>query len=113
MADGNYGERIIYIDLTVTGARIIRAYPVNWVKINAIRINGVAGAGGSGTITLRQEGASGAIIFQEAAPAGQSFDGTMVQSTWPPVVNGLYMDDPGTAWQTVGGVASHMMIYTV
>jgi hypothetical protein len=108
MADSAYGERDLYIDLTITGARVLRdATGNNWVKIKAIDINGTAGAA-SGDIILRHDSASGPIVFKHLAPAGSIHDGSETFYGSAMIFLGLYMDDPGTAW----GAGSFMIIHT-
>lgn len=109
MADSGFGERDIYIDLTIAGARVIRDAADNaLVKIKSIRINGTAGAGGPGDIILRKESASGGIEFKAIAATGSTFDGETIFDTPAPVFKGLYMDALTNAWQA----GSFMMIYT-
>jgi hypothetical protein len=108
MADGSFGERDIFIDLTVTGARVIKdATKGEFVKIGGIRINGTTGAG-AGDITFRKESAGGPIVFQALGTASTIFDGTFALPVGSILQKGLYMDALGTAW-TAG---SQMIIYT-
>lgn len=99
MADGSYGERDIVIDLTVTGARVIRDATKNeMVKLMGVTIAGTSGAA-AGTIVLRKESASGSIEFQYADPTAATLANYTKEFTEPqPVFKGLYMDDQGTAW---------------
>lgn len=108
MADGPYGAREIYIDLTSAGARVIRDVLAEgrYVKIMGVRINGTSGAG-AGDIVLRDGSVSGNIVFKEIAPGGTPFDGTMT-----PVrirCHGLYMDALANPW----AAGSYMIIYTI
>lgn len=101
MADGPFGARDILINLNAPiTARIIRTAEAGditrFVKINGIRINGVAGAG-TGDIVLRAESATGPIVFKLLAPNGSAHDGTFFVPG-NPVIKGLYMDAVGTAW---------------
>lgn len=103
MADGGYGERDIYIDLTVTGARVIRD---ECVFIDSVTINGVSGAG-AGDIVLRKQSASGPIVHKTLGPGGTAFDGI----AGPPLnieANRLYMDALANAW----AAGSFMIIHT-
>lgn len=99
MADGNYGERSIFIDLTVVGAaRVIKdALKGEFVKISAIHIQGVSGAA-NGLIRLRKESAAGPIIFQFQPGNAQVVVEDREYSEKVPVHKGLYLDDPVTAW---------------
>lgn len=99
MADGNYGERSIFIDLTVVGAaRVIRDATANqFVKISAIHLQGVSGAT-NGVIRLRKESASGSIIYQFQPGNAQVVVEDKEFSEKVPIHKGLYMDDPVTAW---------------
>lgn len=109
MADGNFGKRDINLDIAgVTTARVIRdATKGEWVKITAIEVTGTAPATGTqGAIILREESASGNIIFtitpgnNEVVRYSQSYSDC-------PVVKGLYMDA-----MTAGWAAGVMMIHT-
>lgn len=98
MADGSYGERSIFIDLTVTGARVIKDATKNeFVKISSIHIYGVTGAG-SGAIVLHKESASGPTIFQISPANGATVSIEKEFSEKVPIHKGLYMDALGTAW---------------
>lgn len=104
MADGAYGAREIVLDLTVAGARVIRASPL-LSHIIGIKVQGTAGAG-AGDIVLRQDSATGPIIFQLAVDAGGSADGAVIpMDTW---AVGLYCDAPAVVW----AARSTCIIYT-
>lgn len=108
MADGAYGERDIVIDLTVTGARVIRdALKNELVKIKKIVVSGKAG-GANGPITLRKESASGSIEWSCAGTTGVEYNIDAPFTKPSPTFKGLYMDSQGTAW-TAGSL---MIIYT-
>jgi len=109
MADGNFGERDIFIDLNTTGARVIRAAAGDGqsVVIHAIRINGDSHATLDADIILRRDSASGPIVFQLEAPGGTSHDGTITFNK-PLRMRGLFMDNQTNAWV----VPAHMMIHT-
>lgn len=116
MADGPFGAREVFIDLTLApAARVIRdAAPTGrnaeFAKIAAIRINGVAGAG-DGDIILRSNSATGPVVFRLDAPNGSTHDGTLVFGHPAPTLRGLYMDSVGTAWAGAAET-SFMVIYT-
>ena len=106
MADGNFGERVIELDLnSPITARIIRAAP-QVVKITKIVINGTAGASGvNGTLTLNKESATGATVWK-LQPANNEV--IRLEEDVDILCNGLYMEALTTAW--VAG--SSMLIYT-
>lgn len=109
MADGSFGEREIFIDLTIApAARIIRDAAVEGraVHIDSIRINGTANAAGAGDIILRKQSATGPVVFKLNAPTASAHDGTMTPNSF--TFAGLYMDSVVNAWQA----GSHMIIYT-
>jgi hypothetical protein len=109
MADGSKGERDIVIDLTVTGARVIRDATKNeMVKLMGITIAGTSGAA-AGSIVLRKESASGSIEFQYTDPTAATLADYSKAFTDPqPIFKGLYMDDQGTAW----AAGSVMIVHT-
>lgn len=108
MADGNFGERVIDIDLTVTGARVLRD-PLDLgkvVKISTVVVDGNPGAGGT-AIVLRKESSSGPIIysFTPTASVPNHSDDTFEEDEI--VCKGLYLDNLTGAW-----TSGHLLIYT-
>jgi len=104
MADGSYGKREIYIDLTVAGARVIQPATVQ-LKITSIRIKGTS----AGDIILREDLAStGPIVFKLGVAAG-AVDGTINfgEGKGARIVRGLFMDALAGAW----AAGDHMIIY--
>lgn len=98
MADGNFGQRDIHLDLTSTGARVIRDALLGMrVKIRAITVSGTSGAA-AGSLILRGESASGPIVWQLTDPtAATTYNFTSNLDGVLPIV-GLYLDALGTAW---------------
>ncbi len=94
-----------FIDLTGTGARVIRA--AGTARVRAIRVNGTAG-GGQGDIIIRENSSSGPIIFFLIAGSSTVHDGTISFPGSGRNFNGLFMDTQGTAWAT----SSHIIVYT-
>ncbi len=110
MADGNFGERVIELNLnTPITARVIRAWAAphkHVVKITKIVVNGVAGAtGANGALILKKEGTGGGVQWQ-LTPANNEV--VRVEEDVNIVCNGLYMDALTTAWLA----GSRMLIYT-
>lgn len=106
MADGNFGERDIDIDLTATGARVIRDFAKGeFVKIVGITINGTAGAT-AGPIVLRKEAANGPIVYSCDGKATQTY--VVNDQLYTSIHRGLYMDTQTNAW----AAGSHMIIHT-
>ncbi len=94
-----------FIDLTVTGARVIRA--AGTARVMAIRVNGTAG-GVAGDIIFRETSASGEVVFKLLAPASSTHDGTLSFPSPGRNFDGLFMDTQGTAWLA----GSHIVVYT-
>jgi hypothetical protein len=98
MADGNYGQRDIQLDLTVAGARVIRdATKGERAKIRAITVSGTSGAA-SGSLILRGESASGPIVWQLTDPTAATTYNFTANLDGVLPIKGLYMDAPGTVW---------------
>jgi hypothetical protein len=114
VADGSFGARDIVLDLAgVITARVLRNALLNeHVKVVGVTINGVAPATGSqGTIELRQESASGPVVWQ-LVPANTetlrslfSFPGTPGSGR---IYKGLYMAAMVAGW----GAGSTMILHT-
>ena len=95
-----------FIDLTVTGARTIRAD--GFTRIYAIRVRGTAGAA-VGDFTLRHTTATtGPILFKQLAAIGSEHDGTLSFGSQGIMFDKIFMDNLANAW-TAG---SHLMLYT-
>lgn len=109
MADGAFGARDITIDLTVTGARVIRDALLKYVvKLTSVTVTGTSGAA-AGTIILRSESATGPIVYQYTDPTAATLaNSNEVFGDPAPVFHGLYMDTQGTAW----AAGSVMVIHT-
>jgi hypothetical protein len=107
MADGDYGERIIDIDIDlVTTARSIRPGANDVVKIVGIVVNGVGPATGpNGRLTLRKESASGPIVWQMTPDDNEP---VKEQQSLSILCNKLYMDTMTQSW----AAGSKMLIYT-
>lgn len=96
MVDGPFGAREILVDLTVTGARVLRnATKAEVVKIETVQIAGDPGASGS-DIVLRSESASGPIFFKFDSPGAGIRNEEFIGPAGP--INGLYLDNIGTGW---------------
>jgi hypothetical protein len=106
VADGPYGARDIFIDLTLVGPRVIRDV-LKWeqARVVGLTIKGTTGAG-AGNIVLRSDSASGNIVYDQPAPGGTSFDGD--PAPFEIMAQGLYMDALANAW-TAGSL---MIIHT-
>jgi hypothetical protein len=108
MADGDFGERDIVLDLNgVITARVLRAYPAV-VKITGITINGNAPTvGAQGDIVLHKESASGPIVWELRPSANlQVNEHFEMPGRLGMIVNGLYME----AFDTNGWDAGASMI---
>jgi hypothetical protein len=108
MADGNFGERIIEIDLTVTGARVIRDATLGMhVKLNKIVLEGVGHATLAAPIVLRKESASGPVVWANPGTATVEYNIDAPFTSPAAIMKGLYMDTQTNAW-----VSGRLLIYT-
>lgn len=108
MADGSYGERIIDIDLTVTGARVIRDATKNeHVKVAKILVSGISQAA-SVAFIFRKESASGPIVaIWQPLQAAQAQTQELISENEELLCKGLYLDTISQAW-----TSGHCLIYT-
>jgi len=111
MADGNFGERIIDVDLSVTGARVLRDPSIGKegqvVKVCKVLVSGTSGAAPV-AIVLRKESASGPIVaFWQPVQAAQVQTIELISENEEFLCKGLYLDNISQAW-----TSGHLLIYT-
>lgn len=110
MADGSFGERIIDVDLSVTGARVLRD-PLTIgkaVKVSKVLVSGTSGAAPV-AIVLRKESASGPIVaFWQPVQAAQVQTIELISENEEFYCKGLYLDNISQAWTA----PSHLLVYT-
>lgn len=103
MADSSFGAQPITLDLTVTGARVIRNAPER-IRISSLELVG-AHAATNGNLVLRQDSASGQIVwvYSNQDATGGAFTAVAENrfsdfSEHLQQLNGLYMDAISVAW---------------
>lgn len=108
MADGNVGERVIVVDLTVTGARVLRdALKGEHVQVSKITVAGTGGAAPA-DIVLRKESASGPIVAAFRPTPSVINNADLITEDDEFICKGLYLDNVTQAW-TAGSL---LLIYT-
>jgi hypothetical protein len=107
MADGIFGERVIDIDLTVTGNRTVR--PATGlgkdVKIWKVLVSGVS-PGTAEPLEIRKDSTSGPLLWTHD---DQVATDTIHDCDIPDALSdgGLFVIGPANAW-----TSGHMLIYT-
>ena len=108
MADPSFGLRHIALDVAgVVTARVVRDATKSEISyLSGITVSGTTGAG-AGTIVLREDSASGPILWKFTPANGTLYNFDVAFST-PIKSRGLYVDVITTAWAANSVVILHI-----